>query len=153
MTFFISLTFVNFTLPLPLCYSLKIRNYRMVMSKAIENHIFRHNWIFRHAYTYKNPHWQSNGTKIFLCKYFRYNDRLFLGCVIFVARCNVIRALWEIKKERFIERKERYMYSFPFPRWRTCWMVPIKIRNIAMGAILYDDIMSERWKIWKLLAI
>ena len=32
----------------------------------------------------------------------------------------------------------------PFPKWRTCWMVPIKIYGLAMGDILCDDIMNER---------
>ena len=30
---------------------------------------------------------------------FRYTGRLFLGCAIFIARCNIIRALRETKKE------------------------------------------------------
>ena len=34
------------------------------------------------------------------CSYFWYTSRLFLGCAIFVARCNTIRASWETKKER-----------------------------------------------------
>ena len=49
-----------------------------------------------------NPHWQSSGNIIFLCKYysyFRYTGRMFLGCALFVARCNVIRASCETKKE------------------------------------------------------
>ena len=28
--------------------------------------------------------------------------------------------------------------STPIPKWRTCWMVPIKIHNIVMGGILCD---------------
>ena len=28
--------------------------------------------------------------------------------------------------------------STPLPKWRTCWMVPIKIHNIVMGCILRD---------------
>ena len=35
-----------------------------------------------------------------LCCYFRYTGRLFLGYVLLVARCNIIRASWETKKEK-----------------------------------------------------
>ena len=41
-----------------------------------------------------------------LFSYSRYIDRFFLGCVLFVARCNIIRALWKIKKERLSYRKK-----------------------------------------------
>ena len=34
-----------------------------------------------------------------LNSYFRYNSRLFLGCTFLGARCNIIGALWETKKE------------------------------------------------------
>ena len=44
-----------------------------------------------------------------------------------------------------------FVYSLPLPKRRTCWMVTIKIRHIAMGDILRDDIMSERSKTWKFL--
>ena len=60
-----------------------------VISKEVENQIFRRNWIFRQHVCINNPHWQSSGIIIFLCKYyvasyFRYTDRFFLGCVLFV---------------------------------------------------------------------
>ena len=42
-----------------------------------------------------------------------------------------------------------FIYSLPLLKWRTCWMAPTKIYNIAMGGILCDNIMSERSKIWK----
>ena len=58
---------LSFTLSPPLCYSLKITNYEMrekvfvymaasvyhVISKEVENPIFRHNHIFRHTCMYK----------------------------------------------------------------------------------------------------
>ena len=76
----------------PLRYSIKIRNYGMrethflvymvayhVISKEIENRIFRHNRYFRHV-CIKNPYWQSSGIITFLWKilysYRRYTDRL-----------------------------------------------------------------------------
>ena len=37
--------------------------------------------------------------------YFRNTGRLFLGCALFVARCNTIRTSWETKKERLSYRK------------------------------------------------
>ena len=42
---------------------------------------------------------------------------------------------------------------FPLPKWCTCLMFLIKIRNIAVGGIPCDDIMSERSKMWNSLAI
>ena len=119
MVFFTSFTFVNFTLPLPLCYSLKVRNYRMrekkflciygcfSLSRYIKagriTSLDTTEFLGTHVCINK-PHWQSSGMKIFLCKYFRCTDRLFLGFVILVARCNVIRALWEIKEKRLYGR-------------------------------------------------
>ena len=118
-----------------------------------------------------NPHWQSSGTIVFLCKYYIVISNTLIGWrVLFVARCNIIRASWETKKERLTYRKKVhrrricvrnitflaaypsfyvifaafFVYSLPFPKWRTCWMAPIETHDIAMGSILCDDIMSER---------
>ena len=46
-----------------------------------------------------------------LYSYFRYTGRLFLGCALFVARCNTIRTSWETKKERLSYRK-KYIEEF-----------------------------------------
>ena len=46
-----------------------------------------------------------------LHSYSRYTSRLFLRCVLFVARCNIIRASWETKKERLGYRK-KYIEEF-----------------------------------------
>ena len=40
-----------------------------VISKEVENHIFRHNWIFRHISMYKQPTLTKYGNYIFSCKY------------------------------------------------------------------------------------
>ena len=77
-----------------------------VMSKEVENHIFRHNWIFRHTCMYKHPHWQSSGIIIFLCKYDMVISDILVGSFLDVffllhvlwSLCNMIRALWETKK-------------------------------------------------------
>ena len=118
-----------------------------------------------------NPHWQSSGIIVFLCKYYIDISNTLIGWrVLFVPRCNIIRASWETKTEGLTCRKKVhrrrirvrnitflavhpsyqvifpafFVYSLPFPKWRTCWMAPIEIHNIAMGSILCDDIMSER---------
>ena len=46
-----------------------------------------------------------------------------------------------------------FVYYLPLPKRRTCWMVTIKIYNIAMVGVLCDDTMSEWPKIWQSLAI
>ena len=38
------------------------------------------------------------------CNYFRFTGRLFLGCALFVASCNIIKASWGTKKERLSYR-------------------------------------------------
>ena len=107
-----------------------------------------------------------------LYSYFRYTGRLFLGCALFVACWNIIRASWETKKERLSFRRKyieelvwgispfwlHLLLSMSFCcflcllsaplKWRTCGIAPIKICSSAMGSILCDDI-SERLKIWK----
>ena len=108
---------------------------------------------FRHLCTYKQPALTKYcNFSIFaqiLCSYFRCIGRRFLGCVLFVARCNTIRASWETKKERLTYRKmytEEFVwgislfltarssfinaffgYSLPLPKWHICRMTPIKI--------------------------
>ena len=103
--------------------------------------------------------------------YFGYTGRLFLECALFVARYDIIRA-WETKKERLSYRKkylEEFLwgtlifwlhtpfsisffvafivYFLPLPKWRACWMAPIKIHSIVMVHIFCDDIINERSKI------
>ena len=70
----------------------------LYISKELENHIFIRNWIFRHTCMYKEPtlikYWNHNVFVQILYNYFRYTDRLFLGYVRIVARCDIIRASW-----------------------------------------------------------
>ena len=40
-----------------------------------------------------------------LYNYFRYTGSLFLGCALFVAHCNIIRASCETKKEGWVSEK------------------------------------------------
>ena len=60
-----------------------------------------------------NLHWKSSGILIFLCKYsyFRSTSRFFLGCALFVARCNTIRASWKTKKGR-LSYRQKYIEEF-----------------------------------------
>ena len=58
-----------------------------VISKEVENHTFKHNWIFRYYVCINNPYWQSSGI-IFLYKHnIITSDTLLLGGAPFVARC------------------------------------------------------------------
>ena len=41
-----------------------------VISKEVKNHIIILNWIFRHTCCINNPHWQTSGIIIFLCKHY-----------------------------------------------------------------------------------
>ena len=132
MAFFAPFTFVKHYQLYSIAFSVlitKIRNYIMrekiflciaviayqVISKEVENHIFRHYWILRHTCMYKKPilakQWNYNIFVQILYCYFRYTDMLFLTCVLFVACCNIVRASWETKKERLSHRK-KYVEEF-----------------------------------------
>ena len=41
-----------------------------VISKEVENCMFRHNHSFRHISMYKQPFWQKSEIITFLCKYY-----------------------------------------------------------------------------------
>ena len=147
-----------------------------MISKEVKNRIFGHNWIFRHPCIYKQPaltkYWNYNVLVQIWYGYFRYTGRLFLGCALLVAHCNISRASWETKMERLSYRKKYtgefawgtslfwlhtvlsmslsvafFVFSLPLPKEPTCWMAAIKIHNIAMVSILCDDTMSEQSKI------
>ena len=145
------------------------------ISEEVENYIFRHNWILKHTCMYKKPaltkYWNYNLFVQILYSHFRYTNRLFLGCVFFIARCNIIRASRETKTESLCYKKnytEEFVWHHffnctpsvlyvifccllhlfsPLPKSSTWWIVPIKIHNIAMGGTLRDDIMNERSKL------
>ena len=141
--------------------------------KDVENHIFKHNWIFRPLCMYKQLTLTKQIKYIFvqiLYSYFRYTSRLFLGCALFVARCKIIRASCETKKEilRFRENIEKNLcegqklfYCTPsflcnslLPSLSTLFPFPSGIlAQWPVWMVLCDDIMSEWLKIWKSLAI
>ena len=60
----------------------------LVISKEVENYIFRHNRIFRHTCMHKQPtltkQWSYNISVEILYSYSRYTGILFPGCVLAV---------------------------------------------------------------------
>ena len=132
-----------------------------VISKEVENQIFRHNWIFRHTYVYKQSTLIKYYNYIFvqIYTYFRYTDRVFLGCVLFVV---VTSQLYEKQRRNkdwvteesternlcealhFFDCMPSFLCHFllpssstTLPKWRTYWMASTKA-HIAMGGILCD---------------
>ena len=148
-----------------------------VLSTEVENYIFKTIEFLDTSAFINNPHWQSSGILMFLCKnlcsYFRYTGRLFFGYAPFVPHCNTIRISWETKKERLSYRKtciEEFVWGISlfwlhaFLSMSFYWFLRLlppssqvmPLRNdaykdtyIAMGGILCDDIISKRSKIWK----
>ena len=103
-------------------------------------------WIFRHTCIYKQPpltkYWNYNIFVQIWYSCFRYTDRLLLGCTLFVARCNIIRASCETKKHTFFSMPifvAFFVNYLPLTRWRTCWIAPVKIHNIAMTVWWYHE--------------
>ena len=135
-----------------------------VISKKVENQIFRHNWIFRQHVRTNKPHWQSSGIIIFLWKYYIVISDTLVGFffdVLFLLLAVLLSELYEKprrKKDWVTEKstkknlRERHQFfdCTPFllshflllssstllPKWRTCCMTTIKIQNISMGGIL-----------------
>ena len=157
------------------CFSLSC-----YIKEGKKSHLEIH-WIFRHTCCINNPHWQSCGIIIFLCKYYIVISDALIGSFL-----DVLILLLAVTLSGFHEKPRRnedwitkkvhrriclrditflvacppfyvtffvafFVYSLPLSEWRTCWMVPIKRHNIAMGGTLRDDITSERSKIWKSL--
>ena len=78
----------------------------------------RRNWIYKHTCMYEQPtltkQWNYSIFVNLLYSYFKYTNRLFLGCVLFVGCCSIIWASRETKKERLSYRKrysERGLYA------------------------------------------
>ena len=97
-----------------------------------------------------------------LYSYFRYTGRLFLGCALLLLPAILSelykKPRWEkdwstekkLVKKRICVREITFLTArspfhvifccflslLPFP-WRTSWMTPIKIHNIAMDCILW----------------
>ena len=111
---------VNFSLSIRLSYSLKITNYGMrkknifyiygcfsvfpYIKGSRKTHLYTLSHFWRHVKN--NPYWQK-GETIFLSKYhIVISDTLKDSWMRFlVARCNIIGASWEIKKENWVTKK------------------------------------------------
>ena len=73
-----------------------------VISKKVENQIFRHNWIFRHVCMNK-PHWQSSGIIIFLFKCYiviSYTLVSFFLDVLFLLLAVMLSELYEKPRKK-----------------------------------------------------
>ena len=67
-----------------------------VISKEVENQIFRH-ILDTHA-CMNNPHWQSSGIIIFLCKYYTFISDTLVGFfldVLFLLLAVILSELYE----------------------------------------------------------
>ena len=157
------------------CFSLSC-----YIKEGKKSHLEIH-WTFRHTCCINNPHWQSGGIIIFLCKYYIIMSDTLVGSFldVLILLLTVILSVLPEKPRRNkrVSYRKKYIeefvwgtslywfyallsmtlcvaffvYSFPLSERRTCWMAPIKRHNIAMGGTLCDDITSERSKIWKSL--
>ena len=142
------------------------RRYKITSLDIIE-------FIDTHA-CINNPHWQSSGIIILLCKYDIVISDTLVGSfldALFLFFAVILSELHEKPRRRVTEKSSKknlceghhvfwvralltmssfvafFVYSLPLTKWGNCWMTPIKIHNIAMAGILCDDIMSELSKI------
>ena len=81
--------------------------------KGVENHILDKIAFLGTYVCTNNPYWQSSGIIIFCANTIQLSSIqwLALGWFFLVARCNIIRASWETKKERSSYRK-RHIEKF-----------------------------------------
>ena len=87
-----------------------------VISKEVENHIFKHNLIFRDTcmihVCIKNPHWQNSEIMIFFCKYDVVISDILVGSfldVLYFFLTVILSELHETprRKERVTEKVYR----------------------------------------------
>ena len=111
-----------------------------------------------------NPHWQRSGIIKFFYKYYIViGDTLavFFLDVLFLLLAGILSELYEkLTKNKDWITKKKYREEFVWvtsllwlhahlsmsflllslstslPKWRSCWMAPIKIHDIAIGGIL-----------------
>ena len=132
-----------------------------VISMEVENHIFKHNWIFRHSCIYKQPtltkSWIFNIFVQMLYSYFRYTGSLFLGCDLFVARCNTITQIHlptpysHVTHLRNGSYKDIYIYLLLWVvlcvmiSWVNCWKHEMRYENISYNLILHGFLYKQRF--------
>ena len=148
-----------------------------IIPTEIKKYILIQNWIFRYTCCINNTHWQIIGIIIFWCNHYIVILDTLVGSfsdVLFLLLAVILSGLDEKpkRKKKYIKEFVRkaslfwlrtllsislfvafFIYSLTLSKWCTCWMAPIKIHNIAMVGILSNEIMNERLKIWKSLAI
>ena len=149
-----------------------------MISKDVENQIFRLNWIFRGTFMSEQPtltkYWNHHNifVQIVISDTLvgSFLDALFLLLAVILLkshekpRRNTEKSAQKnlCENHHFFYRMFSFLCHFfvafflstlPLPKWRTCLMFPLKIHNVAMGGILCDDIMSERSKIRKPFAV
>ena len=148
-----------------------------IIPTEIKKYFLIQNWIFRYTCCINNTHWQIIGIIIFWCKHYIVILDTLVGSfsdVLFLLLAVILSGLDEKpkRKKKYIKEFVRkaslfwlrtllsislfvafFIYSLTLPKWCTCWMASIKIHNIAMVGILSNEIMNERLKIWKSLAI
>ena len=135
-----------------------------VTSKKIESQIFRHNWIFRHTCVYKQTTLTKWWNIIFLFQSYiviSYTMVYFFLDVLFFLLAVILSEFYEEarRKKDWLGKSStkknlcegRHMFdgtssprchllllpsSTLLPKWRTCWMTPMKIHNILMSVIL-----------------
>ena len=116
-----------------------------VISKEVENHILKHDWLITHLCMHKQPTLTKQWKYFFAnISYVVIPDTLvasFLDVFFINARFNIFRVSCESKKEGFSFRKKKlylcewlfwlhallsmssfvavFVYSLPLPKWRT----------------------------------
>ena len=129
MAFFIPFNFVTLLYFYSITSSVLITKLVLITKKLQNerNEDFLHIWLLHritfYQKTYKirsldtnqflntdvcinNPHWQSSEIISFLCKCYIVILDTLVGsfCALFIAHCNIIRALWKTKKEIELQR-------------------------------------------------
>ena len=129
-----------------ICLRIWLASAFQVISKEVKKHILRHNWILRHTCCINNPHCQSCGIIMFMCKCYIVISVTLVGPsldVLFLLFALILSGLYE-KPRRNKEKKAHrkmwartslfwlhvllsmslfvafFVYSLSLPKWRTC---------------------------------
>ena len=72
-----------------------------------------------------------------LYSYFRYTGRLFFGCALFVARCNIIRASWETKNKQRLSHRKKYIEEFVWAK-SLFWLHTLLSMSLSVAFFVYS---------------
>ena len=133
-----------------ICLRIWLASAFQVISKEVKKHILRHNWILRHTCCINNPHCQSCGIIMFMCKCYIVISVTLVGPsldVLFLLFALILSGLYEKPRRNkdWVKEKEAhrkmwvrtllfwlhvllsmslfvafFVYSLPLPKWRTC---------------------------------